>query len=922
VFICGTVADENSGSADQVTPAPASADFSPDGQSLVESLIGQLGSPSFSTRRQAVASLWQLGSVAEERVKQAQQSTDKQVAELARQVGILIKVSGQVADITSAREVAQLFLDAKDESLVELATRGYWPLAQAFLEEHGAYTSKIQETFYQQGESRQLIQSLVHLAEEQGSVDLAWSVVSRLMPDELAAWTAAKLQLTLSGPAADDHQQAARLFLSGQMQESIKLNIAPQLKLRLAVRGFQWSELTDPAVQQALLGQEMSIGNQAAHAALAELIGDRDEATRRWQQILGSTQSEEQAPSDPEQETLAAAEALQRMADAESQGASFNQLLLSLMLSGRVAAIEQYFQESSPQSAFEFLMVRSEYGQAFEQLGLDSKLNNFDGWLAVQKGIAQAALAEYNASSSQDLRGLAPVITLGHVGSMLVGLGYRDLSMQIFEYLIQLGQHDSRRPNPIWERCILRWIGRDEWRACCLHVVSRHLDQLPEKQRAAIFSKLYPELDDNAYRLFLLAPAMLHADGIDLPLALEQLDHLERCDHDYFGNLAKREVENWLWRAQRELLSQQQQEAEPLASSLTLAKLARDWGLSDLALELLTLDSDRSADRNQRLYLAAEICIDQQQSQLALNYLDQVEPSHLDQHWQAASRIKAHLLLGQLDMARQAQRAQWMRLGGVSWNGDRSAGYRTSDDLLSRSLWESALPYCERNFVLDRFMNYFFGFWEARQYSRVLQELKDFRRSADVMRSVFIELLKPDSQTLKVFIDNDELGLLRFMAVRERLSRGIALIDAQDFSAARHELEIASQLHPLDIEVVVACYPKLVQAGQNEWAKQLFSRFQSAMQSHLSQWPDDAMTANNLAWMYCQCDLNLEQAMSLSQHAVKLAPSSAVYLDTLAETQFRLGQTDQAIQSMRGCVRLVPREPHYRNNLVRYSGAR
>jgi len=119
---------------------------------------------------------------------------------------------------------------------------------------------------------------------------------------------------------------------------------------------------------------------------------------------------------------------------------------------------------------------------------------------------------------------------------------------------------------------------------------------------------------------------------------------------------------------------------------------------------------------------------------------------------------------------------------------------------------------------------------------------------------------------------------------------------------------------------VVACYPKLIQAGQTEWAKQLFSHFQLAMQSHLDQWPDDAMSANNLAWMYCQCDLNLEQALSLSQHAVKLAPSSAVYLDTLAETQFRLGLADQAIQSMRGCVRLSPREPHYRNNLVRYSG--
>lgn len=922
VCLCDARADEHSGAAIQIAPSPTEAMDKTASVAAVESLIEQFSSPSFAARRQAVSELWQLGSVAEEPIKQAQLSDDKQVAELARQVGILIKVSGQVPDITTAREVAKLFLDASDENLLELASRGYWHLAHAFLDEHHGYAVRAQESFFQQANSRQLIQKLVQLAIAQGDVKLAWPVVSHLMPDELAAWTAAKLQLPLPRPASDDHQQAVRLFLSGQVQEALQQKISPQLKSRLAVRGFQWSELSESAVQQAILGQETSIANQAAHATLTELIGAPAEASQLWQNALGLSPTDEPTSINPEQELVAATEALHAASDSARQESSKNQLLLSLMLSGRVAAIERYFQESSPQAAFEFFMVRSEYGQAFQQLGLEPKLTNFDSWLADQRKRAQTAMADYNASSTQDLRELAPAITLGHVGSSLVGLGYRNLSMQILEFLVRLGQQDAQRPNPIWEKCILRWIGRDEWRACCLEIVDRHLDLLPDKQKASIFSKLYSELDDNAYRLFLHAPAMLQAGSIDIALALEQLDHLERCDRDYFGQSARQIVESWLYRAQRELLVQRQMESEQRDSSLTLAKLARDWGMSELALHLLDTSGDRSADRNQRIYQAAEICIDQRQAQLALEFLDQADPSLLDQHWQAALRIKALLLLGQLEAARQVQRAQWMQLGGVSWNGDRSAGYRATDDLMTRSLWESALPYCERNFALDRFMNYYFGFWEARQYSRVLQELNDFHRSADVMRSVFVELLKPNSQTLKVFIDNDELGLLRFMAVRERLSRGIALINLNDYPAARHELEIAAQLHPLDIEVVVACYPKLIKAEQNEWAEQLFSRYQTAMKSHLETWPDDAMTANNLAWMYCQCDLHLDQALSLAQQAVRLAPSSAVYLDTLAETQFRLGQINQAIQSMRGCVRLSPREPHYRDNLARYSAAR
>ena len=134
----------------------------------------------------------------------------------------------------------------------------------------------------------------------------------------------------------------------------------------------------------------------------------------------------------------------------------------------------------------------------------------------------------------------------------------------------------------------------------------------------------------------------------------------------------------------------------------------------------------------------------------------------------------------------------------------------------------------------------------------------------------------------------------------------------------RHQARVAFKLQPQDVEMVCQCYPLLLKAGETELAEELYTRYQTVMLEQLEQWPDDSTALNNLAWMYAKCDRQLEEAAKLSQRAVQLAPSSPVFLDTLGEVQFRQGQVDRALETMRQCVRLDPREQHYRENLVRY----
>lgn len=892
-------------------------------QETTKRLIRQLDAPSYSLRRQAFTDLWRMGAAATPWIEEAALQDNKQVAESARRLKLLIKLRDYCDDIQTAESLIELLSVPLGENLAKLAMNGHWRLMSIFLDEHPAFAIRAQESFYQQGDTIALIQALMDLALERQQVESAWPVILRLVPIELALWTSEHLSLQATLPPLDEYEQAMKLFFSGDLDQALDLHLSPQLKLRLATRGFRWQLLQDPSVQEALLEGRPSISQQAARAVLIEFSGDRFGAGQLWSQLL-----QQEDPADPSDKTASPNPADHPMIDAlrgaasDSQDpSSYHQLLYSLMMAGHTEMVDRFLEEHSPLLAFDLHIATNDYARAFRQVGLDADLGNFDSWLERLAAEAKASLPEALRNPFEDTSGLRPAATLGKVGSILVGLGYRAEAMKILERLVRLGQRNYRSQNPIWDRCILRWLGRDEWRSCCIEFIGKNSDQLPKSHRHAIFSKLFPELGGYAWKLHSQSPGMTDGQPEDEQylLALEQMDRLQRCDREYFGSDARLVIKDWIFRALSAPDEEENSVPEGSSGLLSLVKLTHSMGFSSAALDLLQIGMSQTLDSYRLLHHAAKLSLESQNAEAALEYLNAASPGMSDHHHDVDTRIQSKLVLGQMDEARLDYLAHWCRMAGVSWNGDRSAGYRVVEDLISERRWEQALPYARRNFQLDRFVSYYFGFWEARQYSRILQELKEYERSADVMRAVFVELLRPFSQTLRVFFDNEELSLLRYCAVRERISRAMGLIENGDYRNARQELEIAERLQPLDIEAVVHCFPLWQQAGQQEFAEGLFLGYEKSLLQHLENWPKDAMNLNNLAWMYAQCDRQLDKALELSQRAVRLAPSSAVYLDTLAEVYFRLGDHVKAIETMRQCVGLDPREPHYRENLVRFA---
>ena len=204
-----------------------------------------------------------------------------------------------------------------------------------------------------------------------------------------------------------------------------------------------------------------------------------------------------------------------------------------------------------------------------------------------------------------------------------------------------------------------------------------------------------------------------------------------------------------------------------------------------------------------------------------------------------------------------------------------------------------------------------------------MTELERHRESADVRRAVFVESLtfgaELSGQAFQFqYSWYDYLSRIVYSLQKERMSRAISLIDEGQFAAAWHEIEIGRKLQPQDIEMVVQCFPRLVEGGKPELANQLFETYEREMLQQLTAWSRDATALNNLAWMYAKCERQLDKALELAQQAVQLAPASAIFLDTLAEVQFRRGDQEAAIASMRGCIKLDPRDSHYRENLARF----
>lgn len=896
------------------------ADSSTSGERWLSVLVQQLGADDFATRRKAFFEIWNVGAPALPAVKQGKQSSNLQIAQVATTLEPLLALELTVDELGS--DVYQLLMNPSLNSVLTLCERGSWELAMRLVHDNEALRSTAVSRSF-------VLSQLVALAVEQGEPTRAWPLVRALArPDadewdgsDVSLWIATTLDLEFE-PETEDERALALLY-AGEVDAALACDCSPEVRRKILTRHACWPALKEPQNGELILGARGGLAHLAASAALMDYAGDASAASDIWKQLLEVELPDQAAeelgtasPSAALAARLVAAlddrqrAALQLLRDAP--GFESSQLMFALLTAGHAPAIEAYLLETNSKSSLGFMISSNNYGGVLEYVGLEKDLSNFETWLGRQRPALEAEARQ------QMLDGEA-FDRLSRVCNLLVTLGYHGQAEQLLDQLMEIADDKAS----LWSSAILRYMSRSEQRSLTLKVLPRHLSTLRTETRHTVLRSLFPELSRSADLLLSTAPVMPMAD--EPPHPLELLDRLHAWDETYFASQGA-SIVDWLVRAERRLLaseSAKQSMTQYVVQLSELIKVARGAGFDDLAASFAATDAsghNASAEVLQLQWLAAaEMAVEQGRLEEAADRLEQFRKAAPSYSYPTSTLLeeKVLLLLGKYDAALLLNQARWLRPLATSRYGQGTSYASVADELSDVHDYAAAEVYAEVAFELSGFSEVD-TYFAAYDLATIHEEKDELEASANVLRAPLVEGLLPASPMVGYHVQSGGFHYLRYAIQKERLHRAATLIDQGDYAAAQHHIQVGMRLQPQDIEMVVECYPRLVEAGQEQAAEKLFDTFDATMQQQIAEWPRDATTLNNLAWMYAKTQRKLDKALALAQQAVQLAPHSAVYLDTLAEVHFRAGRIAEAEAAMQQCIRMDPRDPHYRDNLKRF----
>ncbi len=131
---------------------------------------------------------------------------------------------------------------------------------------------------------------------------------------------------------------------------------------------------------------------------------------------------------------------------------------------------------------------------------------------------------------------------------------------------------------------------------------------------------------------------------------------------------------------------------------------------------------------------------------------------------------------------------------------------------------------------------------------------------------------------------------------------GLTYFQMKDYQQAKARLEDGIHQDPANAELhfnLGTAYDKLDR----------FDDVVKAMEQALELDPEHADALNYLGYSYADRSINVEEAVSLTQQAVKLKPHNGYYVDSLAWALYKVGRVEEALEMMQRAVALVPDDP-------------
>jgi predicted negative regulator of RcsB-dependent stress response len=149
-------------------------------------------------------------------------------------------------------------------------------------------------------------------------------------------------------------------------------------------------------------------------------------------------------------------------------------------------------------------------------------------------------------------------------------------------------------------------------------------------------------------------------------------------------------------------------------------------------------------------------------------------------------------------------------------------------------------------------------------------------------------------------------------------NRALALVSAGKFDEARQHWQMCWKLAPTSVQMPLALLPVLEKVNRRQDADQLFNQVFDQLGKICSDYPGSASNHNTIAWLAAVSRRKLDDADRHASKAVELEPANAGYIDTLAEVQFQRGNSARAIDLIRRCLEIEPRNSYFQKQLQRF----
>ncbi|HEX4054301.1 MAG TPA: hypothetical protein VHX86_08550 [Tepidisphaeraceae bacterium] len=148
-----------------------------------------------------------------------------------------------------------------------------------------------------------------------------------------------------------------------------------------------------------------------------------------------------------------------------------------------------------------------------------------------------------------------------------------------------------------------------------------------------------------------------------------------------------------------------------------------------------------------------------------------------------------------------------------------------------------------------------------------------------------------------------------------------AAVARHDEAQTQRRMEQLLELRPTDADIAIDVVPLLEKKNRTIDANLLFQWAFDDMKKKLDADPHNPDNLNGLAWLCAKCNRNLPDARRWAQQAVALMPNNAAILDTLAEVNFRLGHSQEALQIELRAAKLEPDDPFMKQQVERFRAA-